>query len=372
MEIKKQFDDTKEDFDDNIFNKKIKLGKVSLLNKVLTTLLLTVFFGMWFLYHALYVAEAQNAEEINFTVNKGETIEQLADRLKTENIIENKWLFKKYLVFKEMDQRVQAGNFTVLYPITLARVVSALQNPIAQNEKVITIIPGWDIRDLAKYFVSKDLIKDEKSFYDIVGKPATLYPNGAPSLNYDIEILDKKPDNVSYEGYFAPDTYRIFEDATIDDILQKLIFQQNKIITAKMREDITKSGRTLHEVLTMASIIEKEVKTPSEKAKVADIFWKRYDKGWALQADSTVHYVTGREGDVFTTSEERKINNPWNTYEVAGLPPGPISAPDIDSIKAAIYPEKNDYWYFLTTSDGEVKYSKTLDEHNANVQKYLR
>ncbi|OGH58583.1 MAG: hypothetical protein A2725_02675 [Candidatus Magasanikbacteria bacterium RIFCSPHIGHO2_01_FULL_33_34] len=360
------------EYGDYIFNQKIKLGRLSLGKKIAVTIVLVVFFGMWFAYNALYVDEAQSTDEINFMVEKGESIEQLANRLKQENIIKSKWLFKKYLVFKGIDKKIQAGRFNVIYPITLSRVVNALQNVIGQDERIITIIPGWDMRDMAKYFLSQGLVESTNDFYKLVGVPATKYTSGAPQLDYNIELLEAKPKDISYEGYFAPNTYRIFEDATIDEVLKKLVLQQDKLITNKMREDIKNSKRSIHEILTMASIIEREVRESSEKKRVSGIFWKRYDNRWALQADSTVHYVTGREGDVFTTSDERNIDNQWNTYEYPGLPPGPISAPDFDSIYAAVYPEENNYWYFLTTLDGEVKYATNLDEHNNNVRKYLR
>ena len=358
---------------DDIQELKVNVGKISLLKKIITAIALLAFLAVWFLYHSLYVAEAQNADEVKFTIERGETIDQLAEKLEAENIISNKWLFKKYLVFKGIDKKVQAGNLSVLYPITLARVANSLQNAIADNERVMIIIPGWNLRDIAEYLANNGFVEDMESFYAVVGEPAKEYAgDNAPMLDFDIEIIKEKPKGLSYEGYLAPDTYRIYMDATLNDILEKLILQQDKVVTDKMLQDIKNSGRTLHEILTMASIIEREVRTPSEKARVADIFWKRYDKGWPLQADSTVHYVTGEKGDVFTTAEERGIDNPWNTYKYPGLPPGPISAPDENSIRAAIYPERNNYWYFLTTLDGEVKYAKDLDEHNRNVQKYLR
>jgi len=122
----------------------------------------------------------------------------------------------------------------------------------------------------------------------------------------------------------------------------------------------------------MASILEREVRSKDDKAIVSDLFWRRYNLNWALQADSTVHYAVRKKGDVFTTREDRDSVSPWNTYKYPGLPLGPISSPSLGSIMAAIYPEGNNYWYFLTDSDGAVHYAKNLDEHNQNVQKYLR
>jgi UPF0755 protein len=177
---------------------------------------------------------------------------------------------------------------------------------------------------------------------------------------------------VSFEGYLAPDTYRIYEDATLEEMIEKLIAERDLQFTEEMYRDIERSGRTVYEVITMASIVEREVRTTESRKKVADIFWRRYDMNWALQADSTVHYVVGKNGSVFTTREDRASLSPWNTYKYPGLPLGPISNPSLDAILATIYPEPNDDWYFLTTDEGEVKYAKTIEQHNANVSAYLR
>jgi UPF0755 protein len=347
---------------------RIGVGKI-----IAMIVLVCMFLGTWFLYNELYIAEAQSIDEVDFTVEKNETIDQLAKRLDEANIIRNQWLFKKYLVWKGIDKKVQSGNFQVIYPITLARVATSLKMAVYQGEKTITILPGWDLRDIADYFVTKEIIFDKEELFNLVGEPAVLYSNiSAPKLSYDFKLFYDKPNNVSYEGYLAPDTYRVFDDATLEDVIRKLANQQNKLFTDKMYADIKSQGRTVHEILTMASILEREVRTAGEKAKVADLFWRRYENKWALQADSTVHYAVNKKGDLFTTKEDRDSNNLWNTYQYPSLPPGPISAPGLDSIKAAIYPEANNYWYFLTSLDGEVKYGVDLDEHNRNVQKYLR
>ena len=356
-------------FDMPIMNPvKIGIGKI-----ITMAVLIAIFLGMWFLYYELYIFEAQNINEINFTVEKGETIDQLAKRLDQENIIRNQWLFKKYLVWKGIDKKAQAGEFKVNYPITLMRVATALKSIVFQGEKTITIVPGWDLRDLAEYLAVKEIIKDEQELFDLAGEPAVLYKNKLLSkLPYDLKLFNNKPKSVSYEGYLAPDTYRIFDDAALPDVIKKLAEQQDKLFTDKMYADMKSQGRTVHDILTMASILEREVKKFVDKAKVADIFWRRYENKWALQADSTVHYAINKKGELFTTKEDRNSPNFWNTYQYPGLPPGPISAPGLDAIRAAIYSEPNNYWYFLTTLDGEVKYGEDLDEHNRNVRKYLR
>nr|MBP7992627.1 endolytic transglycosylase MltG [Candidatus Magasanikbacteria bacterium] len=206
--------------------------------------------------------------------------------------------------------------------------------------------------------------------YVLLGKPAEYaIPNISPTK---ISWIASKPSRVSLEGYLAPDTYSIYNNATLEEVVDKLLTHREDQLLPLMPE-IVKSGRSLHEIMTMAALLEREVRTPKDKAIVADIFWKRHDVNMGLQADSTVHYATAKEGSVFTSNADRASANPWNTYKYPGLPPGPIATPSLASIEAAIRPTKNDYWYFLTTLDtGEVKYGKTLAEHNANVQKYLR
>ncbi len=246
--------------------------------------------------------------------------------------------------------------------------------PPPRPEVTVTIIPGWNLRQVADYLVSLGFASTTDDVYLYTGKPAYDYRRVAsefPKID-DIKIVAEKPSYDSYEGYLAPETYRVFADASLKDVLKKLVDQRDSEITDEMWSGISSSSHTSYEILTMASILEKEVQKPEDKAKVSDILWRRLDKGWALQVDSSVHYALDKSGDVFTTDKERDIDSPWNTYKYPGLPLGPISNPGVESIKAAIYPEKNSYWYFLTGKDGTVYYAKTLDEQTANKFKYLR
>jgi UPF0755 protein len=223
---------------------------------------------------------------------------------------------------------------------------------MARVEKTITIIPGWDLRDIAKYLIKQGFATSTDQVFAVTGAPLTTK---------------------NKEGYLAPETYRVYADASLDEVIKTLESQRTTEFTPELITAITNSKRTKQEILTMASILEKEVRTAEDKALVADIFWRRHDVGMGLQADSTVHYATGKEGDVFTTNKDRQFDNFWNTYKYPKLPPGPISNPSMESIRAAVYPKKNDYWYFLTTLDtGEVKYARTLAEQNANAVRFLK
>jgi len=331
------------------------------------------FFLFWFIYSEIFTAEAQYIPELIFKVAKGENVAELAKRLEQEQVIRNGWFFRKYVSWKKIDRKINHGSFVVKSPITLARVAEVLSLP-GLNERTITIIPGWNIEDIASYFEKEGLASKDKVF-NLIGRPGidlTLPGETTPRLSLNYKILQTRPIHVSFEGYLKPDTYRIFTDARLEEIFTKLIVARQAEFSETLYTDIQKQGRTVHQILTMASILEREVKLKDDRVKVADIFWRRFTNNWALQADSTVHYAVGKKGEVFTTKEERASLNPWNTYRYSGLPPGPISTPGITSIMAAIYPEKNEYWYFLTTDQGEVKYAKSLEEQQKNIAKYLR
>lgn len=336
-------------------------------------IIICLFIGVWFLYTEVYTAPAQDADKVTFEIRKDETVAALADRLEEEHVIRNGWLFKKYIVVKGIDREIREGTFEVARPITLARMTSVLENP-SVVEETITIIPGWDLRDIAEYLIQKGIASSTEDVYRVTGKPAFDYRNLSDTVSNvgEFKVSNDKLSFVSYEGYLAPETYRIFKSASVEDVIKKLIAERDQQFIDTMYRDIEKSGRQLHDVITMASVLEREVQSQEDKAKVADIFWRRFEKHWALQADSTVHYAVGKKKEVFTTKEDRRSNSPWNTYKYPGLPLGPISNPGMESISAAIYSEKNDYWYFLTTPEGEVKYAKTLEEHSENRKRYLQ
>ncbi len=337
---------------------------------ILGFIFLLLILSTTFVYHEYMIATGQQTESISFEIQEGESASNLATHLREKGIIKSPFFFKLYLKQKGLDKKIQSGIFQMEPPFTIPRVAAALATP-ENNERSITIIPGWDLRDMAEYFVNEKIITSDEDMFVLTSKPGQ-FATVSSTFIAEFPLLHDKPQNISFEGYFAPETYRIYKNEKIEDVLSRLLSQRQKQFTTQMLQDIQSQGKTVHEILTLASVVEKEVKTPQDRKMVADLFWRRVDAGMGLQADSTVHYLSGREGDVFTKAKERQIDSLYNTYKYRGLPPGPISNPSLSSILAAIYPEKNDYWYFLTTTDGEVKYAKTLDQHNANVAQYLR
>jgi UPF0755 protein len=183
--------------------------------------------------------------------------------------------------------------------------------------------------------------------------------------------LKDKPKSLNLEGYIFPDSYKIRKEETIEDIINKTLQNFDKKVTPELRQEIEKQNKTIFEIITMASLLEKEVKTLEDKKIVSGILWKRLENNMPLQVDATISFITGKK-DANISIEETKIDSPYNTYKYKGLPLGPISNPGLESIIAAIYPESSDYWYYLSTPEGETVFSKTLEEHNIAKAKYLK
>jgi UPF0755 protein len=324
----------------------------------------------WFYFTFNFLARTDN-QEFRFTISVGESAVDLVKKLHGEKVVGSQKIFLWHLRLADKDRSLQAGDYVVTAPVTQKKIIQALSSP-GVGERTITIIPGWTLRDIAGYFVKQGLADNMEQVYALVGHPAVSEKIGLSDLS-QYPFLLSKPASVSLEGYIRPDTYRIYENASLEEVLHRLLQERAKQIPVEWYDEAKKQNKTMHEIFTMASILQKEVRGLENKKIVADLFWRRLDKNWALQSDATVHYISGTSESVFTSDTERASENLYNTYKYPGLPPGPISTPSLESIEATLFPTKNDYWYFLTRLDnGEVVFSKSLEEHTKNVYKYLR
>lgn len=346
-----------------LIRENVFMRKIFIIPFVLLVLILAAF-GV--VYDQLFRTDGSLVDPISIELKDGEGVHALVDRLEEQGVIENAAVLRKYLSFKGVDRKIQTGIYTFTPPLSIARIAEVLLHP-EKNEMSITVIPGWDLREITAYFVARGFGTEEE-FTALIGKSAIRNKVGSarPESIKKYALAKHIPDTASLEGYLAPETYRVFANASAEQVVEKLFAHRDSQFTEQMYEDIAASKRSVHEIIIMASLLEREVRSPDDRKKVADLFWRRYDMGWALQADSTVHYIVNKKGDVYTTAKDRQTDSPWNTYKYPGLPEGPISTPSMSSIMAAMYPEKNDAWYFLTTHEGRVIYAKTLQEHNAN------
>ncbi len=310
---------------------------------------------------------------IAFTVDSGSSLTKVANNLEKAGLIHNRTVFKYYADFLGYGQKIQAGDYLVSKNMSMHEIMDLLTtgdgNPITRN---ITIIPGWTIGDIAAYLKNQNIIKTEEEFLSLcrTGQNFTAY-------YYIYDVL--QTGNVSQrlfalEGYLAPDTYEIYTDATAEDIVKKLLSQTEAVYRDSYHERAAELNMTMDQVITLASMIEKEAKT-GDFTKVSAIFHNRLKKNMTLGSDVTVKYVSGVKR-MSLTNEDLSISSPYNTYQNRGLPLGPICSPSGDAIRAALYPDEqfiaDGYLYFCSKdpNTGELHFSRTLEEHNQAVSIY--
>ncbi len=274
------------------------------------------------------------------------------------------------------------------FPPLITRVLEKLtrQKPepviIPKAENSIQIIEGWSSLDIGQYLENQGLYKSEK-FLDVAGFPRVNYrleKNKPQPYDFSTEFsfLSDKPKYYGLEGYLFPDTYRIYASSTVTEVIEKMLSNFDKKLTPQMRADIKAQGKTIYEVITLASIVEKEAPIDYQTSDdrdariIAGIFLNRLRIGQGLQSDATLSYIYG-DNKPTHSGAELENDSLYNTYKYRGLPPGPICNPGIVAIKAAIYPIKTDYNYFLTPKGKEaVVYARTYEEHLQNKYKYLK
>jgi len=332
-----------------------------------------ILFGFYGLVLIYFPGEGGKA--VNFEIKEGIGVNQISRNLYDEGLIKNKFIFETYIWARQLENKIQAGEHELNTGMNMQTIVNKLTSGVSLNkEKNITFIEGWNLRDIRNYLEEQG-IKEVGDLYALAGFPAVDYNTvldlpTRKDFSGEFEFLESKPKNLSLEGYLFPDTYRIYKDASIEDIIYKALDNFDNKLSEDLRAEIRKQSKTIHEVITLASIVEREARGEENKKIVADIFLKRLKAGMPLQSDATVNYITQKQ-DLRPSLQDTKIDSFYNTYKYKGLPMGPICNPGLESIEAVIYPKTNDYWYFLTTPEGEFIYSKTHDEHVANKQKYL-
>lgn len=324
---------------------------------------------------SVYYSSPGAPETAIFTVVQGESVESITDRLAEAGFVRSRPLFRWALSKSGMATRLQPGEHALSGVRTYDDIIRRLASGgAAADEATLLVREGESLRHIRAALEALGAETAADGLYAITGAPAE-YParlsSGAAALAEDYAFLAGRPDSVGLEGYLFPDTYRIYRDASAEDVVRKMLDNFGERMTDDILADVKSGGRTFHEIVTMASILEREVRGAEDQRLVSDIFWRRLEGGMRLQSCATVNYVTGGSSPA-VSYEDTQIDSPYNTYRYDGLPPGPIGNPGIAAIAAAAGPTPNDYWYFLTDSDGRVHYARTLDEHNRNKAAYLR
>lgn len=299
--------------------------------------------GVYFIYEVAAPLTLSAAQR-EFTIEPGQTVKQISRVLADRGVIRHDYWFRVYVWWRGAESRFLAGSYNFPASLSSADLVNIFTQAVARPTRRAQILEGWSIKDTDAYLAA-----------------AGWYQAG--------DYI--KAAGADSEGYLFPDTYQLFADAPITDLVAKQKANFEAKVTADLRAAIDRQGKKFSDVLIMASIIEAEVPHEADRPIVSDIFWSRLAVGVALQSDATLHYIIGGKNPSLTAAEV-KLDSPYNTYKYKGLPPTPIGNPGLSAIKAAVYPAQTDYFYFLSTPEGQTIFSRTLEEHNAAKAKYLR
>ncbi|NTW22231.1 endolytic transglycosylase MltG [Candidatus Falkowbacteria bacterium] len=313
--------------------------------------------------------------EIAFTIERGETLKQISRSLADEGVISSPWFFEVLVRLSHKQNKLQAGDYELPRGLSLLQLIEALGNAQA-NQVQITFLEGDSIRSLADQLAKAGIVASS-TFIDAAGRPTVDYgklplsePRPADYAN-DFSYLEDKPGHYGYEGYLFPDTYRFSKTATSGQIIRKMLKNFDSKLSAAMRQEIARQRKTVWEVVIMASLLEKEVRTATDMKLVSDLFWRRLDRGQALQSDATLSYVLN-DTVAAHSAEDLESDSPFNSYRFKGLPPTPIGNPGLAALVAAIYPEPNDYNFFLNDpKTGATIFAETFEQHKQNKRQYL-
>lgn len=331
---------------------------------IVLVVLLAVLFGGYLAYGKIsnmlsgpedYVG--QGTGSVTVEIPKGAGGQQIANILAKADVVKSAEAFYQLALKDSRFQAVQAGFFKLPKKASAENALIALIDKNNRAEGKITIPEGARVGQIVKTIAASSSIP-EKDLLAALDKPETL---GLPDVA-----------NLNPEGYLFPATYDVQPGTTAEELLQQMV--KKTLDVARSLDIGTKAkalGLTGEQILTVASILEYEAKKDEDYPKVARVLYNRLNIGMPLQLDSTVSYVSKREGDVFTTPEERADPSKYNTYQNTGLPPGPIGSPGEKTIKAALNPADGDWLYFVAVNldTGETVFSKTFAEHNKGVAK---
>lgn len=357
------------------------------ITSILILMLSVGLFATIFVYRAVNPVDKNDDTYVQVEIPVGSGNKLIGQVLEKEGVIRSATVFNFYTKFKNYSN-FQSGYYNLQKSMTLDDISKALQNggtdhPTKPALGKILIPEGFSIRQMAKAVqdnVNTKTSKDKtpfssKEFLNIVQDEAFIKEmvRKYPKL---LATIPKKSDAVyQLEGYLFPATYSYYKNTSMRDIVDEMVATTDATL-APYYDRIAASGKTVNDVLTLASLVEKEGSTDEDRRHIASVFYNRLNNGMALQSNIAILYAMGKLGDKTTLAEDAAIdttiNSPYNIYTNTGLMPGPVDSPGVAAIDATVNPADTDYLYFVANvHTGEVFYARTYDEHSANVQKYV-
>ena len=298
-------------------------------------------------------ANKSAADPLIINVRPGQTLNTTADILYRENIIENAMKFVLVARIKGYEKRLKAGEYLLSAAMTPLQLLDIMVKGAVKLHK-LTIPEGYNLYQIADLVDTANL-GTKTDFIQAVTDPARVRQNGL--------------EGQTFEGYLFPDTYFFPKEVTIEGLIAAMVKRFWSVFVPEWQARAKELGLTVHQVVTLASIIEKETGAGFERPIISSVFHNRLKKKMRLETDPTVIYgIKNFDGNL--TREHLTTPTPYNTYKIRGLPIGPIANPGGASLEAALYPDDTNYIYFVSRKDSTHQFSTTLKQHNRAVQKY--
>ncbi len=332
-------------------SRRFKLStKMLLLGILLFAIFALTASGFW-VWQGFQPVSPESEAKIAVIIEPGSTAQDIAQKLTEKKLIRSSWHFRVLVRQQQLSTQLQNGTFTLSPGMNLSQIAQRLTQG-SDSEKV-TLKEGWRATEMGEYL-------------------AEILPN------FIVDSPEFKSECLNYEGYLFPETYFVPREYTTTQMCKLLRKQYGDVVTMEMREDMHQAGYSEEEIITLASIIEREAKDPEDMKVVAGILHNRLEIGMPLQVDATLQYIKAYDANRKTwwsppLASDKQLDSPFNTYLHNGLPPAPICNPGKHAINAATYPTESEYLYYISSADGsKMLFAKTYEEHQQNIEQYLR
>lgn len=337
-------------------NKKKKKKKTSFIKYfVLFLLFFSLFVAQSYFKNSLGPMTEENHKEFNIEIPSGSSTSKIADILLDYGLIHNKLIFNYQVKSLKADGKLKAGHFVLNTGMDLKELIQNL-SVSGKSENVVrfTIPEGYEIQQIAERLANNEIV-DLDRFLELAQNK-----NNFDSKFVFLKDLD---DGQSLEGFLFPSTYEIYIGSKEEEVIEKMLAAFEKVYNKDIVPKMAETDLNLNQIITLASIVEREGKVDAERPIMAGVFYNRLDQNMPLQSCATVQFILGERKEVLST-KDTQIPSPYNTYINAGLPPGPIASPGEESLIAAVNPADVDYLFFvLTGADGSHTFTKTYEEH---------
>jgi UPF0755 protein len=314
---------------------------------------------------------SDDSTRVTFTVQPGQSAIEIGEALHARGLIRSALTFRTLVEARGVGNRIESGEYQLSPSMTTGEVVTVLSHGASRSGIAVTIPEGWRVEQAAQKVEALGIAPADDMLSLVRGSAVPTLP-----------LAEPLPAGATLEGYLFPETYEVAKGANARALVEMMARQFDKAVTPKLRQQVNARGLTLHQAVTLASIVEREAAVQAEQPVIASVYLNRLKRDMPLQADPTVQFAVASANLVEAlgfgywkhelTRTDLSFPSPYNTYVQRGLPPGPICSPGLSALEAVANPAETEYLYFVAKGDGGHVFAKTDVEHAANVERYRR